>query len=48
MKTAKRFLPLDIHGIEVIHVSEVPLEFQRSDLGCGIIVIWTRRGPPPR
>lgn len=46
--TAERFLPVDIHGIEVYHVSEVPVEFQRTDLRCGVIVIWTRRGPPPR
>lgn len=46
--TAEGFLAMDIHGIEVYNVSDVPVEFQRADLRCGVIAIWTRRGPPPR
>ncbi len=46
--TAERFLAFDIYGVEVYDLSEVPLEFQRPGLRCGVIAIWTRRGPPPR
>ena len=46
--TAERFFAFDIHGVEVYGLSEVPLEFQRPGLRCGVIAIWTRRGPPPR
>ena len=33
---------------EVYGLSDVPVEFQRPGLRCGVIAIWTRRGPPPR
>ncbi len=45
---AERLPVLDIYGVEVYNVSEVPMEFQRTDVKCGVIAIWTRRGPPPR
>ncbi len=45
--TAEQFLAMDIYGVEVYGLSEVPLEFQRPGLRCGVIAIWTRRGPPP-
>jgi len=46
--TAEGFVAMDIHGIEVYGLSDVPVEFQRPGLRCGVIAIWTRRGPPPR
>jgi hypothetical protein len=39
----------DIEGIEVyVGPSELPGEFAGSNSGCGVIVIWTRSGPPRR
>ncbi len=46
--TAEQFMAMDIYGVEVYGLSEVPLEFQRPGLRCGVIAIWTRRGPPPK
>lgn len=46
--TAESFLAMDIHGVEVYGLSDVPVEFQRPGLRCGVIAVWTRRGPPPR
>lgn len=46
--TAEQFLAMDIYGVEVYGLSDVPTEFQRANLRCGVIAIWTRRGPPPR
>lgn len=46
--TAEQFLAMDIHGVEVYGLSDVPVEFQRPGLRCGVIAIWTRRGPPPK
>ncbi len=46
--TAERFFAFDIYGVEVYGLSEVPTEYQRPNLRCGVIAIWTRRGPPPR
>jgi len=38
----------DIEGIEVYAgASDVPGEFAGTDAGCGVVVIWTRNGPPP-
>jgi hypothetical protein len=41
-----------IHDIVAIEVyngpSDVPGEFAGRTAGCGVIVIWTRSGPPPR
>jgi hypothetical protein len=46
--SVERMPVLDIHGVEIYNISEVPIEFQRTDLACGVIAVWTRRGPPPR
>ena len=37
--------PSDVEGIEVYaHSSSVPIQFSYGN-GCGVIVVWTRRGP---
>lgn len=37
----------DIEGIEVYTgPSEVPGEFAGRNAGCGVVVVWTRSGPP--
>jgi hypothetical protein len=37
----------DIEAIEVyLGPSDVPGEFAGSNSGCGVVVIWTRSGPP--
>ena len=37
----------EVAGIEVYRrASELPAEFSGSRSGCGVIVIWTKRGPP--
>lgn len=43
------YVPIgDIEGIEVYTgASDVPGEFTGSDSACGVIVIWTKSGPPP-
>jgi outer membrane receptor for ferrienterochelin and colicin len=39
----------DIEAIEVYTgPSEVPGEYAGRNAGCGVIVIWTRAGPPQR
>ena len=39
----------DIVAVEVYSgPSDVPGEFAGRSAGCGVIVIWTRSGPPPR
>jgi hypothetical protein len=38
----------DVFGVEVYDLFEVPAELQQSRLRCGVIAVWTRRGPPPR
>ena len=41
--------PHEVAGIEVYRrASELPAEFSGSRSGCGVIVIWTKRGPPVR
>lgn len=37
----------DVFGIEVYDLFEVPVELQQARLRCGVIAVWTRRGPPP-
>ena len=38
----------DIVGLEVYTgPSDVPGEFAGTNAGCGVVVIWTRAGPPP-
>jgi len=46
--TVERMPVTDIFGVEVFNFFQVPVEFQRADLNCGVIAVWTRRGPPPR
>lgn len=39
----------DIQGVEVYTgPSDVPGEFAGVNAGCGVVVIWTKSGPPPR
>lgn len=39
----------DIEAVEVYTgPGDVPGEFAGSSAGCGVIVIWTRSGPPPK
>jgi hypothetical protein len=36
----------NIEAVEVYHASgRIPGEFSGSDAGCGVVLIWTRRGP---
>jgi hypothetical protein len=37
----------DVFGVEVYDLFEVPIGLQRADLRCGVVSVWTRRGPPP-
>lgn len=38
--------PMDLEGIEVYtHAAEVPVEFAGPGSSCGVIALWTRRGP---
>jgi hypothetical protein len=46
---ANILLPFDIEGIEVYAgAASVPPEFGGSSAGCGVIAIWSRRGPARR
>jgi len=37
--------PADVAGVEVYRSpAEVPSEFQGANAGCGVIVVWTKRG----
>ncbi|HET7039068.1 MAG TPA: carboxypeptidase regulatory-like domain-containing protein, partial [Gemmatimonadales bacterium] len=45
--TVERMPVNDVYGVEVYDLFEVPVELQRSELRCGVIAVWTRRGPPP-
>jgi hypothetical protein len=43
---ARHTPPLDVRGIEVYRgSSETPGEFEGSNSGCGVIVIWTKSAP---
>lgn len=46
--TVERMPVQDLFGVEVYSFSNVPMEFQRPDIDCGVIAIWTRRGPARR
>jgi hypothetical protein len=46
--TVERMPVNDIFGVEVYDMFEVPIELQVPELRCGVISVWTRRGPPPR
>lgn len=46
--TVERMPVNDLFGVEVYDRFEVPVGLQRADLECGVIAVWTRRGPPPR
>lgn len=38
--------PLQIEAVEVYQGLDVPIDFQRgSRTGCGVVLIWTKRGP---
>jgi hypothetical protein len=43
--TAEGTPVIDIYGVEVYNINDVPVDFQRTQLKCGVIGIWTRRGP---
>ncbi|HXF96860.1 MAG TPA: carboxypeptidase regulatory-like domain-containing protein [Gemmatimonadales bacterium] len=46
--TVERMPVDDVFGVEVYDLFEVPVQLQRAELRCGVIAVWTRRGPPPR
>jgi hypothetical protein len=46
--TVERMPVQDVFGVEVYTFSNVPMEFQRPDINCGVIAIWTRLGPARR
>ena len=46
--TVERMPVNDVFGVEVYNLFEVPVSLQRGELRCGVIAVWTRRGPPPR
>lgn len=46
--TVERMPVNDVFGVEVYDMFEVPVQLQRSELRCGVIAVWTRRGPAPR
>lgn len=46
--TVERMPVNDVFGVEVYDLFEVPIQLQRAELRCGVIAIWTRRGPAPR
>ncbi|MFQ5703653.1 MAG: carboxypeptidase regulatory-like domain-containing protein [Gemmatimonadales bacterium] len=39
------FITSDIEGIEAYARLSVPPEFQDRDSGCGVVVVWSKRGP---
>jgi hypothetical protein len=45
-----RWTPIrDIVAMEIYQgPADVPGEYSGSNAGCGVIVIWTRNGPPPK
>jgi hypothetical protein len=45
---AERVAVVDLYAVEVYQLSQVPTEFQRGNLKCGVVAFWTRRGLPPR
>jgi Carboxypeptidase regulatory-like domain len=46
--TVERMPVNDVFGVEVYNLFEAPVQLQRPELQCGVIAVWTRRGPPPR
>lgn len=41
--------PGDVRGIEIYNsLSSAPPQYQRLDSGCGVILIWTKRGAPTK
>jgi len=46
--TVERMPVNDIFGVEVYDLFEVPTALQLPQLNCGVIAVWTRRGPAPR
>ena len=41
----RELFPSDIEGIEIYTPSQVPPEFTSTDALCGVLVVWTKRGP---
>lgn len=41
----RELFPSDLEGIEVYTPSQVPPEFSTTDSLCGVVAVWTRRGP---
>jgi hypothetical protein len=37
--------PTELEGIELYSSTQVPAEFATIDAVCGVVVVWTRRGP---
>jgi len=37
--------PSDLEGIELYGPTQVPLEFATPNSVCGVVAVWTRRGP---
>ncbi len=47
LATGPNFPALGVKGVEIyLSPVETPPEFQRPNLRCGVIVIWTRSGHP--
>ncbi|HET9385507.1 MAG TPA: carboxypeptidase regulatory-like domain-containing protein [Gemmatimonadales bacterium] len=46
--TVERMPVNDVFGVEVYSLFEVPVQLQRPEQRCGVIAVWTRRGPAPR
>jgi len=42
-------VPAELLAVEIYsNIFSAPLQFQRRDSGCGVILIWTKRGVPNR
>ncbi len=41
----RELFPSDLEGIEIYTPAQVPPEFSSTEALCGVIVVWTKRGP---
>ena len=41
----RALVPSELEGIELYNPMQVPAEFATSDSSCGVVVVWTKRGP---